>query len=354
MLIQLLFACGANITNMPNTDLYEKPEEIDSEVTEEVEDTNSSEDSNSNNGSETNEEVPNEDNGSTNTDPEESEGSQSETTDANPSNLTDYSLPGSYSYTSMNSTATVTNCMEGLSYTVYTPDTTNDTPVVILGHGFLRGGEKMFGWAEHFASWGIKTVVPTLCHYNVFNGVDHEMNGQNMVELAAVVGATSPIYAGQSAGGLAAVVAAAIDPTALGVVGLDATDTAGVPGVADNIGLNYVMNVTTPAFALVGEPSTCNSNNNGATMYQGISTSQIIRVTDSDHCDYESPTDWGCESFCLNEATTLSDDAIRPVIQQLATSALLWIAGTEIDAQDHWSSANLSSLENAGSIVVIK
>ena len=54
----------------------------------------------------------------------------------------------------------------------------------------LRGGEKMFGWAEHLASWGIKTVVPTLCHYNVLNGVDHEMNGQNMVELAAVVGAT--------------------------------------------------------------------------------------------------------------------------------------------------------------------
>ena len=46
MLIQLLFACGANITNTPNTDLYEKPEEIDSEVTEETEDSNSSEDSN--------------------------------------------------------------------------------------------------------------------------------------------------------------------------------------------------------------------------------------------------------------------------------------------------------------------
>ena len=47
-----------------------------------------------------------------------------------------------------------------------------------------------------------------------------------MVELAEVVGAATPIYAGQSAGGLAAVIAASIDPTTLGVVGLDATDTA--------------------------------------------------------------------------------------------------------------------------------
>ena len=141
---------------------------------------------------------------------------------------------------------------------------------------------------------------------------------------------------------MAAVIATAIDPTALGVVGLDATDTAGF-GSSDNIGLNYVMNVTTPAFALVGEPSTYDPNNNGVTMYQGITTSQIIRVNDSDHCDYESPTDWGCESFCLNEATTLSDDAIRPVIQQLATSAILWIAGTEVDAQEHWSSESFLS-----------
>ena len=135
---------------------------------------------------------------------------------------------------------------------------------------------------------------------------------------------------------------------------MDATDTAGIPGVPDNIGLNYVMNITTPAFALVGEPSSCNSNNNGATMYEGISTSQIVRVTDSDHCDYESPTDWGCESFCLNEATSLTDDAIRPVIKQLATSAILWIANTEAGAEEHWSSANLSSLESTGSITVLK
>ena len=92
-------------------------------------------------------------------------------------------------------------------------------------------------------------------------------------------------------------------------------------GIPDNIGLNYVANITTPAFALVGEPFHLYPNNNGVNMYEGIANSQIIRVTDSDHCDYESPTDWGCESFCLNEATTLSDDNIRPLIKQLGTSA---------------------------------
>ena len=349
MILYIFMACGANITNTPpNT--YDEQNDIKSDITENNTEENTNDVSNTENENveETNTEEDSSNSSDTNS--EESENSSTEL----PSDLMDYSLPGSYTYTSTNSTATVTNCMSGLSYTVYTPDSTEDLPVVILGHGFLRGGEKMFGWAEHLASWGIKTVVPTLCHYNILNGVDHEMNGQNMVELAEIVGAETPIYAGQSAGGLAAIIAASIDAAALGVVGLDATDTAGIPGIPDNIGLNYISNITTPAFALVGEPSTCNSNNNGVTMYDGIANSHIVRVTDSDHCDYESPTDWGCESFCLNEGTTLSDDDIRPLIKQLGTAAIILIAGNQAEAQDVWNTDNLSILESNGVISILK
>ena len=125
----------------------------------------------------------------------------------------------------------------------YTPQGVPTPPTVILGHGFLRGGDKMYGWAEHFASWGVEVLAPTLCHYNVFTGVDHEMNGQNMVELATLHGTTSVIYAGQSAGGLAAIIAASQDNNTIGIVGLDATDTEGAPGVPDLLGQNYAGSI---------------------------------------------------------------------------------------------------------------
>ena len=178
----------------------------------------------------------------------------------------------------------VSDCSNGVNYELYTPVGVSNPPFMVLGHGFLRGG-KMVGWGEHYASWGIEVIVPVLCHYNVLAGVDHEMNGLNMVELAQNHGATEVIYAGQSAGGLAAIIAASQDTKAIGVVGLDATDTEGVPSVPDFIGQQYASSVTVPAFALIGEPSSCNANNNGVTLFDMMNDSQLIRVSSSDHCD---------------------------------------------------------------------
>mgnify|MGYP001195338108 CR=1 FL=1 len=112
-----------------------------------------------------------------------------------------------------------------MGYSMHTPIGLQNPPVVVLGHGFARGPDTMYGWADHLASWGVVVLLPTLCHYNVFTGVDHEMNGKNMVELAEHYTQEPVVYAGHSAGGLAAIIAASIDETALGVLGLDATDT---------------------------------------------------------------------------------------------------------------------------------
>jgi len=75
-----------------------------------------------------------------------------------------------------------------MSFPIYFPENVVDSPVMILGHGFARGADKMTSHAEPFASWGVEVLVPTLCHYN-FLGVDHEMNGRNMVELTDIHGA---------------------------------------------------------------------------------------------------------------------------------------------------------------------
>ncbi len=245
---------------------------------------------------------------------------------AEPLPTPDFSQRGSYEVFEEESTASVTNC-PNMSYTIYSPVDVLQPPVVVLAHGFARGAKSMTGWAEHLASWGVEVLLPTLCHYNVLSGVGHEMNGRNMNELATTHGALNVIYAGHSAGGLAAIIAASHDSKALGVLGLDATDTEDIPNVPDYIGREYASNVTIPALSLLAESSVCNSANNGLDLFQMMEDYHAIKVTSADHCDFESPTDWVCESSCENTTAEFTDEEIRPVITTLGTSAILSLAG---------------------------
>jgi len=266
--------------------------------------------------------------------------------------ITDFLQRGPYEVTEESKLAQVTNCTNQ-PYSVYTPTGVTNPPVVVLGHGFARGTDVMTGWADHLASWGVEVLLPTLCHYNVFAGVDHEMNGQNMKELASLHGATDVVYAGHSAGGLAAIIAASQDQNASGVLGLDATDTQGIPGVPDAIGQNYASNVTCPAFSIVGEASTCNADNNGLDLFSMMDTYQAIRVVDADHCDFESPTDWVCESQCENAQTTFTDEEIRPVIVTLGTAAVMSLTGLSADGDLVWTQG-LEGWINSGLIQTIE
>ena len=248
--------------------------------------------------------------------------------------VTDFSQSGGYYSTKEIRTATVTNC-SSMEYEVHTPDV-DDPPVVVLGHGFARGSGVMTGWAEHLASWGVEVLLPTLCHYNVFFGVDHEMNGQNMIELAMIHGSENVVYAGHSAGGLAAIIAAAEDSNAIGVLGLDTTDTEDVPGVDDFIGRAYADHVSSPAFFIMGEPSTCNGENNGLDLFRMMTDYQIVKIVDSDHCDFENPTNSICEMSCENPTQTFSDSELRPVIVTLGTAAIMSLTGLSSDGSLVW------------------
>ena len=264
-----------------------------------------------------------------------------------PSKLVDFSQPGPYRTAQESRSAAVTNC-DSMDYIVHSPVGIDDPPVVVLGHGFARGPDVMSGWADHLSSWGVEVLLPTLCHYNVWLGVDHEMNGQNMRELAAQHGATAAVYAGHSAGGLAAIIAASQDSSPIGVLGLDTTDTQDIPGVRDFIGREYAGDVTAPAFSLRGEASTCNANNNGIDLFRMMPDYRAVKIASADHCDFENPTDIICEAGCENTAALFGDEDIRSAIISLGTAGILSLTSLSEDGTYAWSDAGIQTWVESG------
>jgi len=261
--------------------------------------------------------------------------------------LEDFSVTGPYSVSSELRTISATNCSD-MNYLVYTPVTAVEPPYVVLGHGFARNVDVMIGWARHFASWGVEVILPSLCHYGMFNGVDHPMNAKNMKEIAEHHGATEVVYAGHSAGGLAAIIAASTDDNAIGALGLDATDTEGLFGVPDFIGQTYAINVKSPVFFIRGEPSSCNSDNNGLELFRLTPVHRIIKVVDADHCDFEKPTDFMCEVSCGNNQASHTDEQVRTVITALSTAAIMSLTGLSDDGRRVWTQEGIFDWVEAG------
>ena len=278
---------------------------------------------------------------------EEDEATEEDTAEGDVAPIVDFSQRGPYESVSQSESASVSNC-SNMNYSVFSPVDVSSPPVVVLGHGFGRGSDTMIGWAEHLSSWGVEVLLPTLCHYNVFFGVDHEMNGQNMVELANHHGVEEVAYAGHSAGGLAAVIAASVDSQTLGILGLDTTDTQDVPGVPDFIGMNYAGSVTSKAFSIRGEPSSCNSENNGLTLFRMMSDYRAIKVTSADHCDFENPTDFICEMNCEGTSSEFTDGAISEAILTLGTAAIMSITEISTDGDLVWTEEELSGWTASG------
>ena len=278
---------------------------------------------------------------------EEDEATEEDTAEEYVTPIVDFSQRGPHEFISQSESASVTNC-SNMNYSIFSPVGISSPPIVVLGHGFGRGSDTMTGWAEHLSSWGVEVLLPTLCHYNVFFGVDHEMNGQNMVEIANHHGADEVTYAGHSAGGLAAIIAASFDSQAQGVLGLDTTDTQDIPGVPDFIGMNYASSVTSKAFSIRGEPSSCNSENNGLTLFRMMSDYKAIKVTSADHCDFERPTDFMCEMNCESSSSEFTDDVINKAILTLGTAAIVAITEALPDGDLVWTEEELSEWTASG------
>ncbi len=229
--------------------------------------------------------------------------------------------------TQSGSAALPTGCT--MNYDIRVPEGAPDAPAVILAHGFMGNRTSMAGWAEHWASWGVRVVTPDLCHATILDA-DHPQNGADLRALASDMSLGAVIYAGYSAGGLAAVLAAADDATALAVLGLDMVDSGG-------LGASAAASVAAPAFDIAGEPAMCNEGSNGPAVFLGTAQGHALRVTDADHCDFQSPADLLCGLTCAGGGGQFDDATIQSAVLGLSTAAVVWHAGLEPTGAQWWT-----------------
>jgi pimeloyl-ACP methyl ester carboxylesterase len=202
-----------------------------------------------------------------------------------------------------------------VAYEVFEP--ADPAPVaVVWTHGFLRDGRSMRGWGELAASHGLRSVVVSTCASTPFSG-RHDRNADDLRALAtAVLGPDAPVvYAGFSAGGLASLLAAADDPRAAGVLGLDAVDSGGLATGATDLGAQ--------ALFLFGDPSSCNAQSNLRSVAERIVNARVVALAFATHGDFELPHDPLVDRLCGRAEPAAFREALRAAIRGLAIGWLL-------------------------------
>lgn len=208
-----------------------------------------------------------------------------------------------------------------VAYEQYSPKTPASRTAVILGHGFMRNLAQTRGWARLWASRGITVVIPSLCNSTWLDG-HHDRNARDMVALADRVVdmgvADRIIYAGHSAGGLAALLAAHEDPRAVAYLGLDSVDSGGLTATIRDASRKYEV----PSLILVADPSGCNADNNILPVLPDSASISVVRIPFSRHCDFEKPYDPQCALLCGTVEPLEVAKRVRDTVEVLATA---WI-----------------------------
>jgi dienelactone hydrolase len=199
-------------------------------------------------------------------------------------------------------------------FEVVEPDTGSGPVTVVIAHGFLRDLTTMRGWAEHFASHGVRSVVVSFCASTPFAG-RHDRNALDLRAVAdAVTGSAPVLYAGFSAGGLSALLAAADDERTVAYLGLDAVD-----GRGDRVTRTFGG----PSRFLAAEPSSCNAQGSMLDVAARLERADVIRIPYATHCHFEEPYAPLCERLCGRVEPAEAAEAIRATIRALATEWVL-------------------------------
>jgi alpha-beta hydrolase superfamily lysophospholipase len=216
-----------------------------------------------------------------------------------------------------------------LRYRIHPAATPGVGPVVLIAHGFLRRGEYMAGWADAIARAGLTAVTIDLCASAAANG-RHADNGADMVALRRRLGIEAAVYVGVSAGGLAAMIAASLDPDATrGVLLLDPTNAGGQARSA-------AARVRAPVAALVAKPQICNAWRNLDPALETLADATIVRVDSASHCDFEWPTDLFCRVACISTGSDERHRRAEARIRDVGLSFLDAIASDAPDALSRW------------------
>ncbi|MGB5831861.1 MAG: alpha/beta hydrolase [Thiohalocapsa sp.] len=225
---------------------------------------------------------------------------------------TEMPLPGGVDITYGN-IASSTGCR--LDYRVYSSVKVDDGDLVVLAHGFLRSQNRMRILAATLADAGMRVATLDFCNSSPWDG-RHAQNGLDMVALARALGARRIVYAGFSAGGLAAVIAGRTDPTSVGIVTLDLVETQG-------LGVRAATGLGKPLLGLAGEPTNCNALDNGKAVFAATDWARVQRIEDANHCDFEAPTDRLCEFVCSKPSRTPRDPEENAKRAEIIASATL-------------------------------
>lgn len=181
---------------------------------------------------------------------------------------------------------------------LYYPAAMIPRALVLIAHGFTRSRARHADLAHDLARAGFAVAVPDLPH-----GTDQAANARSLVLLAGALGraragpsepgsaALPVVYAGFSAGGATALIAAAADPEALGWIGLDPVGRGGLAAEA-------AARLGRPAYVFHAPANPCNAHWNASGLVARLTRVAVTEVPFSSHCDFEGPTDVVCELAC--------------------------------------------------------
>ena len=247
--------------------------------------------------------------------------------------LGQYSILGPFDIGSGSYVGTTSDSSQ-MDYSIYYPVNHESEVIVLLVHGFSREQSVMAGFAEHFASWGIKTITMNLLHSSIVDN-DPILDALDINILADQIGQSLPVvYVGHSSGGMRSVLAASQNSNAIAVLGLELVDAL-YPGMDNQYyALSAVSNMMIPVWGMFGESSACNASSNGVNVFQDAFQGNAVIITEADHCDFELPTNFFCSLLCGQENYIFSEDDIEGVVLNLSTSFILSIVNfSELNIQ---------------------
>jgi dienelactone hydrolase len=214
-------------------------------------------------------------------------------------------------------------------YRVHGDATPPRGPAVVIAHGFMRTGEFMTGWAEALERAGMTAVTVDMCASTAPGG-RHADNGADLVAVRRALGFTSVVYVGVSAGGLAALIAASLDPDATrGLLLLDPTNAGGQARRA-------ASRIDAPVAALVAKPQICNAWRNIDPALETLRDATILRVDGASHCDFEWPTDAFCRVACVSIGGSARHRRAQERIRDVGLSFIEAIRDDAPDALSRW------------------
>ena len=223
-----------------------------------------------------------------------------------------------------------------LRYRVHRPAAPKAGPVVLIGHGFMRDGSYMQGWAEAFTGAGLIAVTLDFCASSAVDG-RHADNGADLVAVRRALLQDEAIYVGVSAGGLAALIAASNDPAGTrGLLLLDPTNAGGQARRAAG-------RVHAPVAALVAKSQVCNAWRNIDPALQTLRDATIVAIDRASHCDFEWPSDPFCRVACLETSNDAEQARAQARIRGIAIGFVSAVADAAPSGIAEWK-ASIGSL----------